>query len=487
MSATERKAWEREQKRLRDLAGEEEAAELNEQLTEYVEALEELLDYTLRYPVTVDFRAMKVAVPRFQPGNLAHPVPEPRADDFKPKPPSGLATLVPGAEKRFRARWEQGRAAFEQAHARWQRDEEQRQERLARAEAEHKRANESADEQHHRIDELEADFRTGKRAAIEQCLATALQASIYPSGFLHEFTLIYRSREHELLIEYEFPLARDIIPEQASYRYVKTKGLIESKARTATDTQKLYKSVLAQLTLRTLYELFTADQYQHVQRIAFNGVVDDLDPATGKPTRPKLVSVRVSREEFLDRDFSHIQPQPALQSLRANFSTAPTELKAVPPVLEFDVNDPRFIEEEEILSGLDERTNLIDLTPKAFETVIRDLFQAMGFDTYQTRPSRDGGVDCVAHYTQSVVGGKYIIQAKRYIHRVPVEDVRDLAGALDHERASKGILVTTSDFTKAGYQFADGKPIELINGNGLLALIKEHTKLDVKIVMPSKK
>ena len=50
----------------------------------------------------------------------------------------------------------------------------------------------------------------------------------------------------------------------------------------------------------------------------------------------------------------------------------------------------------------------------------------------------------------------------------------------------KGILVTTSDFTRAGYQFADGKPIELINGSGLLALIKEHTNLDVKIVMPSK-
>jgi restriction system protein len=177
VSATERRAWEREQKRLRDLAGEEQAAELNEQLAAYVEALEELLDYSLRYPVSVDFQAMKVAVPRFQPGNLAHPIPEPRADEFKPKPPSGLATLVPGAEKRFRARWEQGRATFEQAHARWQRDAQQRREQLARAESEHKRASESAEEQHRRIDELEADFRTGKRAAIEQCLATALQGA----------------------------------------------------------------------------------------------------------------------------------------------------------------------------------------------------------------------------------------------------------------------------------------------------------------------
>jgi hypothetical protein len=31
-----------------------------------------------------------------------------------------------------------------------------------------------------------------------------------------------------------------------------------------------------------------------------------------------------------------------------------------------------------------------------------------------------------------------------------------------------------------------GKPIELINGSGLLALIKEYTKLDVKIVIPDK-
>ncbi len=46
--------------------------------------------------------------------------------------------------------------------------------------------------------------------------------------------------------------------------------------------------------------------------------------------------------------------------------------------------------------------------------------------------------------------------------------------------------MTTSDFTAAGYEFARGKPIELINGSGLLALIKEHTKLEVKIVMPGK-
>jgi hypothetical protein len=58
-----------------------------------------------------------------------------------------------------------------------------------------------------------------------------------------------------------------------------------------------------------------------------------------------------------------VEPLRALKGLKANFSSAPTELEAIPPILEFDVNNPRFIDEEEILCSLDERTNLIDLTP----------------------------------------------------------------------------------------------------------------------------
>jgi restriction system protein len=485
MSTAEERAWERERKRRLDEAGEAEAGRLNEEIQRRVGTLDQLLVWSLNHPVSVAFMAMKVPVPQFQPGALAVPLPPPNPETFKPRPLTRLTRLMPGAEERFAARWEQGRVAYDQACANWQWAEQQRQHQFARAKAEHEAATAMAQEQHRRVDELEAGFRTGRRAAIEQCLTTALQASQYPAGFPHAFTLIYRSRERELLVEYEFPRVRDIIPTDASFRYVKTRGFIESKARTATDTQRLYKAVLAQVTLRVLHELFAADLHGHVQRIAFNGVVDDIDPSTGRPTRPKLVSLRIDRETFLERDLSRVEPQRALKGLKANFSPAPTELEAIPPILAFDVNDPRFIEEEEILSGLDERTNLIDLTPYAFETVIRDLFQAMGFDTYQTRPSRDGGVDCVAHYTKSVIGGKYVIQAKRYIHRVPVEAVRDLAGALDHERASKGILVTTSDFTQAGYQFAQGKPIELINGSGLLDLFKEHTNMDLKIVMPS--
>jgi restriction system protein len=484
VATAQERAWEREEKRRLELAGQADAERRNDELQRWIRGLEQVLLWSLDHPVRVNFPAMMEPLADFQPGDLARPLQPPNPKDFQPKALNAFRRLLPGAGERFQMQWEQGRVRYEQACHQWQQLEQQRQRELAWAQEAHQVATAKIHEQHRRVMELEKDFQTGQRAAVEECLTTALQSSLYPPEFPNAFKLIYRRREREMLVEYEFPRVRDIIPVEAGYRYVKIRNVIEPKVRSAADTQRLYKSVLAQTTLRVLHELFAADHHEHVQRIAFNGVVDDIDLSTGRPTRPKIVSVRTDRETFHALDLLLVDPIRALKGLKANFSPAPTELEPIPPILEFDVNDPRFIEEEEILSGLDDRTNLINLTPHAFETVIKDLFQAMGFDTYQTRASRDGGVDCVAHYKKSVIGGKYIIQAKRYIHRVPVEAVRDLAGALDHERASKGILVTTSDFTVAGYEFARGKPIELINGNGLLALFKENTNLNVKIVMP---
>jgi len=227
MSTAEQRAWEREQKRLLEQEGEDEAARLNQELQHRVGALEQLLAWSLDHPVAVDLAAMKVPMPQFQPGAFAATLPMPDPESFKPKPLTRLTRLVPGAEERFAARWEQGRVAYDQAWADWQQAEQQRQAQLARAKEEHEAATTTAHEQHRRIDELEVDFRTGRRAAVEQCLTTALQASQYPAGFPHACTLIYRRREQELLVEYEFPRVGDIIPTEASYRYVKTRGLIE--------------------------------------------------------------------------------------------------------------------------------------------------------------------------------------------------------------------------------------------------------------------
>ena len=412
---------------------------------------------------------------------------EPKLEDFLSREPGAPARLVPGWKGRYEKRRLLAQEEFRSAHTQWQHYEGERRKRLAERESRHQQAVSKVREQHLRMDELAADARTGKQAAVEDYVRHALGSSTYPQGFPVKFRMRYLPSRNNLLIECEFPVARDIIPAEAGWKYIKTRDAIESKARTTADSDKIYKAVLAQVTLRTIYQVFTVDSFCHIHTVSFKGVVNDDDPSTGRPIQPLLVSLRAEREEFLDRDFSRLDPVKALQRLRANFSPAPTQLLPVAAIVEFDVNDPRFIEEQDIISGLNEDTNLVDLTADAFEQLITNLFNAMGFDAYPTQRSKDGGVDCIAYYKKSIVGGKFVIQAKRWTNTVQVDAVRDLFGAMDHERANKGILITTSKFGPACYKFADGKPMELIDGSGLLAMIEEHTNLKVKIVIPPRK
>jgi restriction system protein len=57
---------------------------------------------------------------------------------------------------------------------------------------------------------------------------------------------------------------------------------------------------------------------------------------------------------------------------------------------------------------------------------------------------------------------------------VDVSAVRDLYGTLQNEGANRGILLTTSKFGRDSYEFAQGKPIALVDGPNLLSMLLRH-------------
>lgn len=287
----------------------------------------------------------------------------------------------------------------------------------------------------------------------------------------------------QLVVEYELPPI-SIVPAVKSYRYVKARDAIDDSPRPAAQIKRLYSLAVAQTALRSLHELFQADRREQIETIVFNGYVDTIDPATGKPVKPHLVTVRVSRDAFLELDLANVEPLACLKGLNASVSKSPSELVPVRPILEFDIVDPRFVQESDVLGALDERPNLMELSPRDFESLITNLFEKMGLETRQTQPSRDGGVDCVAYDARPILGGKVVIQAKRYKHTVGVSAVRDLFGTLQNEGASKGILVTTSGYGKSSFEFAAGKPLELLSGTHLLYLLAEHAGIEARIEPP---
>src|SRR5262249_41080101 len=153
---------------------------------------------------------------------------------------------------------------------------------------------------------------------------------------------------------------------------------------------------VAATALRTIHELLVADESGHVLIVVFNGFVQAVDPSTGRDIRPCLISVRVTSEQFRQINLARIDKLTCLRNLGAQASPRPAEMLPVKPIVEFDMVDKRFVEQDDVIGKIESRPNLMDLTPAEFEALVSNLFSKMGLETKLTRSSRDGGVDAVA-------------------------------------------------------------------------------------------
>jgi len=394
---------------------------------------------------------------------------------------------VPGAGAKYVAKAKEGRAAYENALREHAARDADRQLQLAEArdayDRQVTRVRAEATAQHAEIDKLHHAFDEGQPEAVVRYFSLVLERSVYPRDFTKHHKMAFVPESRQLVIEYELP-PLGAIPKVKAWKYVKTQDRVDEVARPASQIKPLYSQVLAQVALRTLHEIFEADRGAKLESVVFNGYVDTIDRATGKPVSPCLLTVRATRDAFLALDLTHVEPAACLRGLSAAVSRDPAELAPVRPVVAFNMVDSRFVEESDVLSTLDQRPNLMELSPSEFEHLITNLFAKMGLDTKLTQASRDGGVDCVAFDPRPVLGGKVVIQAKRYKNTVGVSAVRDLYGTMLNEGASKGILVATSGYGPTAFAFAKDKPMELLAGGELLYLLKEHADMDAKIVVP---
>jgi restriction system protein len=480
-------ADEREYKRQYAEARQDEAEALEREMQRELDELETLLASTLEVDDYIDLNALKPRwrEPRFDAGGLDQPLPAPEVG--LPDAPRGIKAAVPGAKRKHEEAVAVAKQAHERAVAEHEVHERERLRRLAEARSDHDahvaRQRADYDEGVARVDEFVSALAAREPEAIVDYFGLVLNASQLPESFPRWHRLAYVPESHQLVVEFEFPTLQ-VVPEEKAFRYVKARDEITSTARTAKDRKDRYAAVLAQISLRVVHELFEADRGGAIETVVFNGIVDSIDPRTGQQIRPCLITLRTTRERFEELDLGRVDPQACLRHLSASVSKSPTELAAVRPVLEFDMVDSRFVEESDVLGQLDQRPNLMELTPGEFESLITNLFERMGLETRQTQASRDGGVDCVAYDPRPIFGGKVVIQAKRYKHTVGVSAVRDLFGTLQNEGASKGILVTTSGYGSASFEFAEGKPLELLSGANLLYLLQEHAGIEAKIEPP---
>jgi len=313
-----------------------------------------------------------------------------------------------------------------------------------------------------------------------------LRRSPVPAGCPAAAEAGYAPEAREVALKVDLP-GLQVVPAVVGYRFVAQRAQIVAQPRKDTEVHERYRTLVARLTLRALDEVFSMTPAALVDTIAFNGFVSATDPATGRGVRPCVISVVARREdvEALVLDEPGLDPQRCLRGIGAVVSEHPHDLEPVLPLVEIDLSRYRITADAAAVTGLDSRPDLLQMDPYVFERLVRQLFEAMGYETWRTQGSRDDGIDAVAVKRDALVATHFAIQAKRTKNHVPVETVRALAGTMHDVNASHSILVATSWYGKASREFAhrNGR-IHLINGRELKALLLEHLGIDALIGLP---
>lgn len=337
--AREQRRRDKEQERARQLehaeSRQQEAEASTAAVAQQLKTLDEVLMSALPLaPFSFDRLIVTPRAARFDPGPLGVAAPAPDWSDFAPARPAGLSRILGliglalRGTTRYDAQLAQARARFTEAQAEHQRTEAGRRRALAEAKAVHdhevteERAKAVA--RNARVAGRREAFASGDQESVEWFVRCVVSASRYPDGFPRERHVSYRPRDRTVAVEAELPSQR-VVPPARAYRYVKAHDAIEPLPRPVSDIKLRYRRLVSSVALRTMHEIFAATPPEVVAAVAFTGWVGAVDRATGRATRPQLVSVSAERDTFTGLVLAAVDPVACLTSLNA---VMPADLEA---------------------------------------------------------------------------------------------------------------------------------------------------------------
>lgn len=192
--------------------------------------------------------------------------------------------------------------------------------------------------------------------------------------------------------------------------------------------------------------------------------------------QPKTINVELLRQYPEFREFEGSKD--TRSSNKASKQKALSETSAATPLeqLEAAYESLRDKLADELLAKLKK------VSPAFFEKVVVELLVKMGYGGSRADAGKaigksgDGGIDGIIKEDKLGLDVVYI-QAKRWdSNPVGRPDVMQFVGALQAQRANKGIFITTSRFTEdaSSYVSQIGSKIVLIDGEQLTNLMIEH-------------
>ncbi|GAA4215764.1 restriction system protein [Sagittula marina] len=344
----DRKAHEKAVKAAHAVAQQSEVERMNSEVDAVFDDLEGLLAATIDVDDHIDLDTLRKpfdATP-FDMPDLEIPLVAPK----RPKVPSEPTYVEPAKPKGFfgkRRKLEEARAMARQTHetrkAEWASGvlaleekyaielaayEQAEAERVDTLAAEKDRFRRELDDYNQSIDQFITNLSYGDAEAVQEYISLVVENSTYPDHFevTHEFSFAPETAELRMSVTVPTP---DSFPAVKGYKYVKTSDEIREVPLSQTEIKKRYASVLHQVAIRSLHEVFEADRRGLIRTISLEVGTKAQHPATGRLDFLPFVGVSAERDSFMEFDLSGLVPLATLKHLGAAISKDPVALVAV--------------------------------------------------------------------------------------------------------------------------------------------------------------
>ena len=330
----------------------------NASISESIEVIDSLLEVSLMVPIAVNLEELRATVehPPFSAPELETPAPVPELIVAPPEPqfveppaPKGLGATF-GGKKHYAEAVAAATKAFDEAHQKWQQEsakipsiqlgqmqahqrfEEERLAKLASLrqtyDEECRQRDDAVNQSNKELDALIAGLVKNDKEALQTYVSIVLESFPYPDDFPVSHDYSYDSDLKELKLTASIP-GPSTLPTVREYKYNRTKDEVLETNFTQKQMKDRYAHALYSVALRSLHEIFEADQDGHIQTIALTIDTEDANPATGQMIRPPLLAVAVDRETFRGYDLTKVVPLATLQHMKALISKSPFEMLAI--------------------------------------------------------------------------------------------------------------------------------------------------------------
>ena len=217
-------------------------------------------------------------------------LPVPHMSAFAPAAPAFFARLVPGAKGRHVRQLDAASARFDAAQSAYEANRKARAAALAELEKSEQARRADLERTNDKIREIHRGLAAAEHGGIVAYLKLVLERSLMGEPDAIAAEVGYSAESRHLVVDLELPELA-VVPEEASFKYIKSADRIDTVPRPMAKRKSLYSSLISQITLKCVDTVFRSAPLGVVDCLTVNSMLDAIDPATGQQVRVCLLSV----------------------------------------------------------------------------------------------------------------------------------------------------------------------------------------------------